>query len=109
MNEDNKNTQLIEYEDWEALRKRFDEAFLKVSTKYYERDKGKLKVAYELLSLVLTVLLSWQVALLDIPFVLVNLVLIMVLTYTSIQASAEIVLKLYAIYVKREIRKLLDE
>lgn len=109
MNEDNKNTQLIEYEDWEALRKRFDEALTKVSTKYYERDKGKLKVAYELLSLVLTVLLSWQVALLGIPFVLVNLVLITALTYMSIQASAEIVLKLYAIYVKREIRKLLDE
>ena len=109
MNEDNKNTQLIEYEDWEALRKRFDEAILKVYTKYYERDKGKLKVAYELLSLVLTVLLSWQVALLDIPFVLVNMVLITALTYMSIQASAEIVLKLYAIYVKREIRKLLDE
>ena len=82
---------------------------MKVSTKYYERDKGKLKVVYELLSLVLTVLLSWQVALLDIPFVLVNLVLITALTYMSIQASAEIVLKLYAIYVKREIRKLLDE
>ena len=82
---------------------------MKVSTKYYERDKGKLKVAYELLSLVLTVLLSWQVALLDIPFVLVNLVLITALTYMSIQASAEIVLKLYAIYVKREIRKLFDE
>ena len=109
MNENNKNTQLIEYEDWEPLRKRFDEALLKVSPKSYERDKGKLKVAYKLLSLVLTALLSWQVALLDIPFVLVNLVLITALTYMSVQASAEIVLKLYAIYVKREIRKLLNE
>lgn len=105
MSKDDKNW-LIEYDkDREKIIKRFDDAIRSVAEKYYNRDRLKLKVACRVMSVVLTALLVWQVSLLGIQSVMINLALICVFAYVSVQASVEIVLKLYAVYVWRQIAK----